>query len=83
MDVLQLLCFMVCEQIKGTLSLCLACRTICTAGPVPRNSAGGLADGKPWVSMPLKENRFTIPIHVTFLAFGLSTNVPLMLLKVG
>ena len=24
-----------------------------TAGPVPRNGAGELADGKPWVSMPL------------------------------
>ena len=28
MDVLQLLCFMVCERIKGALSLCLAWRTI-------------------------------------------------------
>ena len=28
MDVLQLLCFMVCERIKGVLSLCLAWRTI-------------------------------------------------------
>ena len=28
MDVLQLLCFMVCEWIKGTLSLCVAWRMI-------------------------------------------------------
>ena len=51
-----------------------------TAGPVPGNGVGELADGKPWVSMPLNWNEFTIPTCVTFLAFGLSTNVRLMLL---
>ena len=53
---------------------------IYTAGPVPRNGAGELADGKPWVSMPLNWNELTIPTHVTFLVFGLSTNVRLTLL---
>ena len=51
-----------------------------TAGPVPRNSAGGLADGKSWVYKPLSRNGFTMPTHVTNLAFGMSTKVPLALL---
>ena len=51
-----------------------------TAGPVLRNGVGELADGKPWVSMPLNWNEFTILTCVTFLAFGLSTNVCLTLL---
>ena len=46
-----------------------------TAGPVSRNGASDLANAKPWVSMLLSWNEFTIPTHVTFLAFGLSTNV--------
>ena len=41
---------------------------------------GGLADGKPWVSMPLSRNVFTMPTRVTNLVFGISTNVPLVLL---
>ena len=52
-----------------------------TAGPVPQNGAGDLADRKPRVSMPLSWNKFTIPTHVTFLAFGLSTNVRLTLIS--
>ena len=51
-----------------------------TAGPVPWNGADELADGKPWVSMPLNWSEFTIPTRVTFLAFRLSTNVRLTLL---
>ena len=51
-----------------------------TAGPIPQNSAGGLADGKPWLSMLLSWNGFTIPTCITNLAFGISTNVPLVLL---
>ena len=51
-----------------------------TAGPVPRNSVGDLADGKPWVSKWLSWNRFTMPTRVTNLKFGISTNVPLALL---
>ena len=51
-----------------------------TAGPVPQNGAGDIADGKCRVSMPLSWNEFTIPTHITFLAFGFSTNVRLMLL---
>ena len=39
---------------------------------VPRNSTCGLADGKPWVSMPL--SRLTMQICVTNLAFGIFTN---------
>ena len=70
--------FIVCEQIKG------ACvwheGWFYTAGPAPQNGTGSLADGKPWVSMPLSQNRFTLPTCVTFPAFGLSTNILLMLL---
>ena len=51
-----------------------------TAIPVPRNGVADLADGKPWISMPLSRNGFTIPTHVTFLMLGLSTIVPLTLL---
>ena len=51
-----------------------------TVGPVLWNDACGLADGKFWVSMPLSRNGFTMLIRLTFLAFGLSTNVSLMLL---
>ena len=36
-----------------------------TAGPVSWNSVGVLADGKPWVSMPLSRNKFTMPTRVT------------------
>ena len=50
------------------------------AGPVPQNSAGGLTDGKHWLSMPLGQNGFTLPTRITNLAFGISTNVPLALL---
>ena len=49
-----------------------------TAGPVPQNGAGDLADGKPWVSMSISWNEFTFPTRVTFLVFGLYTNVHLM-----
>ena len=52
-----------------------------TAGPVVWNSVGGLADGKPWVSILLSRNKFTMPTHITFLAFGLSTIASLMLLS--
>ena len=37
------------------------------AGPVLQNDVGVLADGKPWISMPLSRNGYTIPIHITFL----------------
>ena len=52
-----------------------------TAGPVMWNSAGGLADRNFWVSMPLNQNGFIMPTRVTNLAFGISTNVPLVLLS--
>ena len=52
-----------------------------TAGPVPRNSVGGLVDGKPWVSMPLSWNGITMPTRVANLAFRISTNVSLALLN--
>ena len=51
-----------------------------TAGPMPQNSAGGLADGKPWIFMLLSRNGFTMPTRVTNLAFGISTKVPFALL---
>ena len=54
MDVfVQLLYYMVCGRIKGTLIL--ACvwheERFYTAVSVPRNGADGSADGKLWVSM--------------------------------
>ena len=51
-----------------------------TAGSVQWNDAGGLANGKPWVSMLLSWNGLTMPTHITFLAFGLSTDILSMLL---
>ena len=80
MDVLQLLYFMVRDRSKVPLVCVWHEEQFFTAGPVPRNSVGGLADGKPWVSMLLSWNRFTMPTHVTNLAFRISTNVPLALL---
>ena len=65
---------MVREQIKGTLSLCLLL-VLC------QSCAGGLADGKPQVSMLLSWNRLTILTNVGFLKFRLSISIPLMLLK--
>ena len=53
------------------------------AGLVPQNGAGGLADEKPWVSMPLSQNGLTMLTPITFLALGLSINVPFMLLTSG
>ena len=50
------------------------------AVPMPQNGVGDLADGKPWVSMPLSWNEFTILTRMIFLAFRLPTNVRLMLL---
>ena len=51
-----------------------------TAGPVLWNGVGELTDGKPWVSMPLNWNDFTILTCVIFLALRLSTNIFLTLL---
>ena len=47
-----------------------------TADPVPQNGAGGLADEKPWISILLSWNGFTMLTRLTFLAFGLSINIP-------
>ena len=62
----------------------LACiwheKPLYTVVHVPWNGAGDLANVKPWISMLLSWNRFTIPTCITFLVFGLSTNVPLMVL---
>ena len=80
MDVLQLLCLWCVSGSKAPLACVWHEERFYTAGPVPRNGASDLADGKPWVSMPLNWNEFIIPTRVTFLAFGLSTNVRLMLL---
>ena len=60
---------MVCERIKGTLSLCWHKERFYTASPVSRNGAGDLADGKPWIYMPLSWNGFTILTHINFDAF--------------
>ena len=51
-----------------------------TADPMPRNSGDGLVNGKPYVSIPLSRSGFTMPIHVTNVAFRISTNIPLVLL---
>ena len=51
-----------------------------TAGPVPQNCAGELADGKPRVSMPLSQNGYTMLTRITNPVFGISTNIPLALL---
>ena len=56
---------MVREQIKGALSCVWHKERFYTAGPVSRNGASDLADEKPWVSMPLSWNEFTIPFCVT------------------
>ena len=48
-----------------------------TTGPVLWNGVGGLADGKPWVSMLLIWYGFTMQTRITLLAF---TNLLLMLL---
>ena len=44
-----------------------------TAGPVLWNDVGGLADGKPWVSMLLIWYGFLMLTCVTFLVFRFST----------
>ena len=68
---------MVREQIKGSLRWHEG--QFYTVGPVLWN-AGGLADRKSWVSMLLSWNGFTMLTHITFLAFGLSKNIPFILL---
>ena len=82
MDVLQLLCFIVHKWIKGALSLCLAWWMILYCQYCVWNNANGLVNWKPWVSILLSQNQFTMWTHTSFLAhaFGLSSNVPLMLL---
>ena len=45
-----------------------------------QNVVSSVADGKSWISMPLCQNGFTMLAHITFLVFGLSLNVHLMLL---
>ena len=51
-----------------------------TTGAIPRNGAGLLVDGKPWVSMLLIRYGFTMLTCLTYLAFGFYTNILLMLL---
>ena len=73
---------MVCGRIKG--ALILACvwhdERFYTVSSVLQNGADDSADGKPWVSMLLSWNGLTMLTHITFLAFGLSKNIPLMLI---
>ena len=45
-----------------------------------QNGADSLVDGKPWASMLLSWNGFTMWTCVTFLVFGFSTNLTLTLL---
>ena len=47
------ICFMVHERIKGTLSCVWHEKQIYTTGPLLWSGVGDLADGKPWISMPL------------------------------
>ena len=79
MSVLQVLHFVVREQIKGTLACVWHEELFYAAGLVPQNRAF-LVDEKPWVSMPLIQYRSTMPTRLTFLVFGFSTNVLLTLL---
>ena len=44
---------MVCEQIKAPLACVGHEEQFYTAGPMLQNGVGDLADGKPWVSIPL------------------------------
>ena len=80
MDVLPLLCFVVVSGSKVPLACVWHEERLYTAGPVLRNGTGDLADGKPWISMLLSWIGSTIPTRLAFLAFGLSTNIPLTLL---
>ena len=72
---------MVREQIKAPLACVWNEEWFYAAGSVSPNSVGSLADGIPWVSMPLSQNGFAMLTHVTFPAFGLFTNVHLTLLS--
>ena len=80
MDVLQLFCFMVCKWIKGFLSLCLAWRTILYCWSCAVEWCRWFSRWKALGFLPLSRNKFTMPTHVIFLAFRLSTNIPLTLL---
>ena len=73
MDVLQLLCFWCVSGSKAPLTCVWDEEQFYTAGPVPQNDVSGLVDGKPWISMPLNQDGFTMLNHLTFLAFGFST----------
>ena len=80
MDMFQLLCFMVCEQIKGTLSLCMAWRTILYCWSCAVEWCEWFSWWKGLSFLAIKLNGFTMPTCVTFLVFRLSVNVRLMLL---
>ena len=67
---------------KGSLACIWHEEQFYTAGPLLQNGTVGLTDGKPWVSMLLSWNRFTMPTCIAFLAFRLSTNAPLMLITI-
>ena len=76
---------MIMSGSKAPLTLVWYKEQFYTAGPMLQNGVGGFTDGKPWVSMPLIKplTDFIMLTSVTFLVFGLSTNVPLMLLSFG
>ena len=82
MDVIQLLCFMVRERIKGDLSLCLAWRTILYCWSCPWEWCRIFSWWKTLIEFPCHWSRvrITMPSLLTFLAFGFSTNILLMLL---
>ena len=68
MDVLQLLCFVMCERIKCALSLSGMKENNFMLVVLCWNGTSGVVDGKPYVSMPLSRNGFTMLTHV-FLVF--------------
>ena len=63
---------MVHEWINAPLVCVWHVKRFYTTGPVLQNSAGSLADKKPWFSMLLSWNGFTMRTHVTFLELRFS-----------
>ena len=66
-DVLQLLCFMVCKQVKGTLSLCQAWRMILYCWSCATKWCRQFSWWKALGFHTISQNRFIMPTCVTSL----------------